>query len=179
VYLKASKVRDRARTVLQTSARLRIGTATSKEVEALADEFAGKRMGACPILCTVQIQADNAALPKLWRGPTTSLLVTLVVRDGLLEERTIGYFIGAGAARPLVGLSERRGAQATSDEPRVRALWGRGNEKWRYTEELNPDASPDVRARYMALNLGCLSRFRGCDDAQDLLPVAVWGTPPQ
>jgi hypothetical protein len=49
-----------------------------------------------------------------------------------------------------------------------------GGRRWRVFVKLTADATPEQHQVAYDLNLKCLSRIGGCEDAQQILPSAKW-----
>jgi hypothetical protein len=180
-FHEASDLRERARRLQKATNELIVGRSTLADVRAVGQRFqAIVSSGTCTAgECRLEMLVSNAALPRFWRGPETRFVVDLLVRNDVLVERAASFYLGLGAGRSLVSVTESvpqvKGPQRY---PRVHALWSGDNVKWRYLVELTPAVPMDSRMRYSGFDFRCLSRFRGCRDAQQLLPYADWGSPP-
>jgi len=140
-----------------------------------------RRIGAVPSEpcsstdCYWRVWVDNSRLPEQWRGIGANLGVGFQVSNSVVTEKGFTLQIGARGDGPFVQVHEQglmRGmpakpvyveTQSSAQLPHYHAF-----------VSLMPDAPVNVREQYFAANLDCFWKYRGCQDAQELLQVIEW-----
>lgn len=166
--------RKTARAFLTEAAALQLRVATLAQVEQLANRYGGHVE---PSSCTSEgcayfFSFDNGWLHRLRLAPYTRLTCTLGVADGVVVFRRV-FLTSGNSAFYGAFIEERPSLTAGLREPfDLSRQWS--GAPWRVYVNLTPAATLEQHRAAYNLNLDCLSRVGGCENAQRLLPSVTW-----
>ena len=178
-FLSVWRSEDRAARLLRASKSLVPGTSGFGEVATVAKRFGAESVGGCSQAhCKFRFVVDNATLSWWGWSRSTSLAIWFVVVDGRLSKSTFYFRMDPGLACTEAAVEEKLHWPANYTRPvtvfhRVSGDTA-GEYLWRCYVALWQDAPAATRARYLSFNVLCLSKFKGCRDAQELLPTVDW-----
>ncbi len=158
---------------------LELGYSTFDDAQRLATRIHAKSdlFGACnKSECTWRATIDNSRIPGWWRGTGESFAVTFSVKNSLVVYKSTIYSIGLdGDFHPsTVTLEEQEHwSRRNAIEP-IEIGWGSTDlyPYYQFGVRMTPKASTQDRRRYTSFNFNCLWKYKGCNDARDLLPAA-------
>lgn len=155
---------------------LQVGQSGFVDAQRVASSIGAVPDGSCSAAdCYWRVRVDNSALPEQWRGMGTTLDVGFQVTNSVVTEKGFTLQIGTGGDGPFVQVHEQppmRGtpAKLAFVETQSSALLPH----YRAFVSIAPNAPANIREQYFAVNLDCFWKYRGCQDAQDLLKVIEW-----
>ena len=164
-----------ARRIFAKSETIQVGKSTFTQARQVAEQFENTTHGACtPSKCEWVFGTSNSNLPHWWRNQGEIFLVSIHVKDGLVDQKDLLYLIGLGSVMSDVGVSEKKD---WTGSPRA-AGWteGEGTQGVHKFENvrMTPSDSPETRKRYTSFNWNCLWKYQGCKDAHELMPTGGW-----
>ncbi len=175
--------RNKAEAFLKEATALQLRLTTVEQIEQLSARYEGRiEPGTCdPHGCAYFFSFDNGWLHRLRLAPYTQITCTLGATDSALVYRRVdlvtrnksldfGAFVDEWLTYP-------KGLQFLSKPFDVR-LQPKGvlaNVRWRVHVNLTADATPEQHRIAYSLNLRCLTKIGGCEDAQEMLPSVTWG----
>jgi hypothetical protein len=164
-----------------------LGVATLPEAESLIAHFGGYlEPNTCvPTGCAYFFSFDNGWLHRLRFAPYTRLTCTLGYKDNVLVYRRVSLISGNGESHGafieewLSAFPEgvNPGNVLHLGEPfyiRRQSADVAGGGRWRVFVKLTAHATPEQHRIAYDVNLRCLSRVGGCEDAQVILPSVRW-----
>jgi hypothetical protein len=168
------QTRRRASNFLRDALNLQLQTATFEQVRELAETHRGESSTNCnPQRCVYSFDYENTWLRFLRLAPLTRLTCTLRVKDARLDLRECLFISGNTSASFSASVWEMSRLPEGEREPfYTTRQWSGG--RWRVHVALTPDATPEQHRMAYGLNLACLSKIGGCEDAQQLLPSVGW-----
>jgi hypothetical protein len=167
---------------------LRLQTTSDAQVRQLAVRYGKQSNSLCTSEnCSYFFSFDNGWLHHLHVAPYTRLTCTLTTTNGVLVSRRVDLVSGNPLGPYGAFVDERlslhtaiekhhslRGLHEPFDVSRETAGQN-SNIRWRVYVNLTPSATQAEHRIAYDLDLGCLSRIRGCEDARALLPSIGWG----
>jgi hypothetical protein len=173
IYVAMPSIRAR-RAVAKTES-LQIGRSTFSEGKQLAEQMEAKPRGACsPAECEWILWIGNIAVPELWRGQGEVFEASFHVKDGLVDQKDFGYWIGFGSIVSGVTVSEKMDWSGRPIETRSDTNFASEGDRSVIHLWLTPRDSTDTRKRYTSFNWNCFWQFHGCEDAHELMPTGDW-----
>lgn len=175
-----------ARSFLSEAAALKLESADDAQVRRLASRYGGRiGAGVCNAnRCSYFFSFDNSWLRRLHLAPPTRLTSTLSTENGILVHRNIELASGKPLAAYIAFVDERLSLRNPIEErlslPGLKEPFDIGREtsggsRWRVFVNLTPAATNEQHRIAYDLDVGCLSRIGGCEDAYQLLPSVNWG----
>jgi hypothetical protein len=169
----------RARYLLNELKTLQLGHSTFEDADWLARRIHAKPdpHGACDRSeCMWSVAIDNARIPQWWRGSGETFAVSFSVKDSLVVRKDVAYGIGLnGSFHPsLVSIEEQEHWPRRTEREPLETGWG-STDLYRYYQfgvRMTPKVSVDNRRRYTSFNFNCFWKYKGCNDARELLPTA-------
>jgi hypothetical protein len=169
-------VRNKAEEFLRDATALQLRLATQGQVQRLMERSGGHiEPSTCDSKgCAYFVRFENSWLRMLHLAPRTQFTATLGMVDGVLGYRRV--FLTSGNTSSEFGafvqewLISPKGPEAFHVSG---AFVGSGT-PYRVFIDLTPDATPEQHRAAYALNLECLSKFGGCENARQLLPSVSW-----
>jgi hypothetical protein len=167
--------RKRAETFLRDATSLQLREATLTQVQQLVARYEGRvEPSTCsPKGCGYFFSFDNGWLHRLHLAPRTRLTCTLGVADGFLDYRRVFLTSGNTAGEFGAFVQERLSSPKGIPEP-FSISRGWTTRRWRVYVDMTGDATADQHRIAYSLNLECLSKIGGCEDAYQLLPSVTW-----
>ena len=174
--------RNKAEAFLKEATALPLRLATLEQVRQLSARYDGYvDPSTCDLHgCVYLFSFDNGLLHRIRLAPYTWFTCTLGVSDNALVYRRVllttgnkGIDFGAFVEE---WLSYPTGLQFLKKPFDVR-LQPKGvppDIRWRVHVNMTADATPEQHRIAYGLNLRCLSRIGGCEDAQEILPSVAW-----
>ena len=169
----------RARYLFTQLETLQLGSSTFEDAEALAKKIGATSYGPCSrSSCEWVVRMGNSTLPHWWRGAGETFLVSFDVKDSVVVLTNTGYGIGIETnlfSPSSIGLvQQQHWGRIRRPEP-VAAGWYSTDRYryWQFRVYMTPGASAEERRRYTAYDYGCMWKYKGCEDARQLLPVAA------
>ncbi len=169
----------RARRIFAKVELLQVGKSTFSEVQQLVGQLGAEQIEPQPgtvcsaAECEWKFGTSNFSVPGWWRGYGQAFLVSIHVKNGLVDRRELLYFIGDGSVLSDVYVLEKRGFLGNPRERR----WTKGEGTQGHfivNVYMTPSDPPDIRKRYTAFNWNCLWQYQGCKDEHELMPAADW-----
>jgi hypothetical protein len=170
--------RSRAELLLRSIAELRLGTSAFSEARELAQEYGGKserggsERGCSAQACTFNFVIDNRPLNYIPGVRGVRFVAAIGVKDGYVISREVDYRILNSAdldfmytvldhLEPAKGLEVRKLNLDPNGRPHVLKV------------TLGRSATADERQRAFSIQLSCLARLRGCNDAAAVFPSGL------
>jgi len=176
IAIGTRRTRHRAVSFLRDAVALQVRVGTFEQVRNLAERYGGNPTSSeCSApSCAYSFEFKNTWLRILGLAPSTRLTCTLRVREGILDLRECLFISGNTSASFAASIWEMPHLPQGVPEPfHVSRQWS--GARWRVYVQLTPEATSEQRRIAYSLNLDCLSRIGGCEDAQQLLPSVTWG----
>ena len=182
VAVSVAHRRNTAEAFLRDATALQLRSATLEQIQQLSARYDGHiEPSTCdPHGCAYFFSFDNGWLHRLRLAPYTQVACTLGSADGFLVYRRMALVTGNKSldfgAFVEEWLSYPKGLQFLKKPFDVRLQTGGGaaNIRWRVHVNLTADATPEQHRMAYSLNLRCLSKIGGCEDAQQMLPSISW-----
>jgi len=183
VVISVLKVRQTAYYFLSEASALTLGSSQAQVLQ-LVRQYGGRSESAeCDLdACSYVFSFDNRWLHRLRLAPYTRLTCSLGTGRGILVSRRTALVSGDTPGAFGAFVDERYSGEIASMEPDSKSFLlnreaaGKNSEvRWRVHIRLTPLATQAQRRMAYDLNVGCLSRIGGCEDAQRLLPSVSWG----
>jgi hypothetical protein len=174
-WFSTARTQRAAENFLRDSLAIRPGSSTWEQVNGLANKYHGRvsNLGCTYHKCDLFVDFENRWLAFFHLAPRTDLSCSLFVEEGTLLEKEYLLASGKGGVAFTASVSETMHAPRSIPAPFFVAHRWSGR-PWRVWVNLTPQASDDQRRIAYGLNLRCLSRVRGCEDASQLLPTIKW-----
>jgi hypothetical protein len=120
------------------------------------------------------VSFENTWLNRLHLAPITRLTATLGTVNGVLVYRRLFFTSGNGGSDCGALVEERISPLETNMGAfHVSGAWS--GKPYRVFVALTPGATDAQRHAAYDLNLSCLTRLGGCENAMSLLPSIAWG----
>ena len=182
--------RRRAESFLAEESTFQLRVTSLTQIEQLAARYDGHiQPDTCDQHgCAYFFTFDNGWLHRLHLAPYTRLTCTLGSVDRVLGYRRLSLTSGNGPSHGAF-IEEWRSSFPEGINPgnvlhlnepfyiRRQAADVTGGRRWRVFVKLTADATPEQHRITYDLNLECLSRIGGCEDAQQILPSVRWDHP--
>jgi len=155
--------------------RVRAFATSYKDAANLEPRLVGTGSVDChPEKCNFAFMFENGWLRRLRLAPPVWVRANVVVQNGLMTYKHVEIASGGGPAFFLASVSE--GAEPVAENAKTLSMGFRrsGEYRWQVFVHLAPEAPSTERQMAYSLNMKCLSRLGGCNDAQELLPSVTW-----
>jgi len=169
---QAYRARQFANAILSDVRKLRVGQSTYDDVSKVWANYKSRSSiegnGCDRIQCILDFSSENKWLYDFGLVPGARFAASLTVRQGVLIKISISltsdpHYIATTdetLADPNVSAFVVGGKRLISS-PRYSYVWAR----------ITSAASPDQRQQAYAFNLTCLTKWGGCKDSNQLLPI--------
>jgi hypothetical protein len=168
----------RAHRMLSQLTDLQVGKSTFADAQKLAASMdAAPSPGCNQTDCNWYRRIDNLSLPQFWIGEGATFSGGFRVQNGVVTERGAAYLLGSGTTPGPYADTEERTTWPGGPAPNpvsVQTQWTAHVPRYSILVLMVPSVPAETRSRYLDFNLGCLWKYQGCTDAQQLLPTVEW-----
>lgn len=164
----------RAHELLLQGQRLRINNSSLGDVMKISERFPKPSTRCIGDECQIVVTVDNSRLPRWWRGEVGTFGAAFTTKKGTLVEVEYALALGYGAKRPSVEVRERDHWDEIPAPAYVFKHLNKDGEPVMATVYLTATAQTQGKNPYYDFNFACLSRFRGCQNVNALLPSIDW-----
>jgi len=164
-----------ARGALGKAERIQIGRSTFSEAQQIAEQIEAKPRGACsPAECEWVLWIGNISVPELWRGQGEVFKASIHVKDGLVDQKDFGYWIGFGSIVSGVTVSEKMDWPGRPRETRSETVYVSEKAHNIINMWLTHKDSANTTKQYTSFNWNCFWQYQGCKDEHELMPTGDW-----
>jgi len=119
--------------------------------------------------CRVNFRFDNRWQHWFCFSPLTEFGATVSIRDNVVDHLSFGLqaFLPGPSDCVVLIREYRKGQRDSAFSPRVNPAL--------VILSLTPEATPAQRTAAYSINIGCLTKLRGCRDTREMAPAIVQG----